>query len=210
MFKKRFILWAVISTVCLIFSTVSIIASSPILSKTTAEIFEYQPLLRVRAKSSDFGAILYISNDDYKIINSDMPEIIIFSDGQQYSGKAVITGKAFLPLSIGFTQGCFEGKCEIDGLDAKDGQQIECYVKIGPKLQCVGIPKSAVSSDTEGSYVYLIKDSMLQKKYISTDDNVVARLVSVTRGINVGDVVVVNAAAVEKIPKYMRRFASFD
>lgn len=195
---------------CLILASVYIMASAPNFSTITTENFEYQPLLRVRAKSSDFGAILYISNDDYNKLDSDNPEVIVFCEGQEYSGNLEIIGKTFLPKGVGITDGFFEGRCEIVGLAGKNSQQMECYIKLGSTLRCVGVPKSAILSDEAGNYVYLIKDSTLKKTYVSTDDSVVARLVSITNGIKAGDVVVLNAAAVEKIPEYMRRFASFD
>lgn len=210
LFKKRFIIWAAISSVCLIIAAVCIIASAPIFSTISTENFEYQPLLRVRAKSTDFGVILYISNDDYNKLSSDTPDVVVFCNGQKYSGSAEIIGKVFLPQGMGITDGFIEGRCNIAGLAVKDSQQMECYIKLDPKLQCIGVPKSAVSLDEYGKYVYLIEDSSLIKTYISTDDSVVARLVSVTDGIKAGDVVVLNAAKVETIPKYMRRFASFD
>lgn len=210
MFKRYFIGWAFTGIIIFFVAGLFSLFSVPRLDAVSPKSFSYQRMVRVRGIGHADSATLYLSESDYKKIKGSNPTVSIFYQGGEYSADLVVYKKVYSQRSSGLSNNFYEATAQELDFNIESPCELECYVKYGDTISCIGIPESAVLHDSVGSFVYKIVNDRIEKTYILTDDSVIYYLCCVTDGLSESDRVVLCAAKAEEIPQYIRRIIAVE
>ena len=194
--KKRFIIWAAVSLTVAFAAAVLTVASIDSIKAVRVESLQYEQKYKVQGVTCPGAVRIYIPASKAGAVGVGS-SAAAYCDGEWHKGNITVLSDSFVPsMTIGSRENCIEAYAEFDNLNASLYAPIDCYVYAGAVTQYYCVPESAVDQDSAGEFVYVIRENMLQKQYITTDDSVIDKRIAVTSGLQDGWLVAFDASEI--------------